>query len=154
MPTLEDAIKLAEYLHKNQVDKLGRPYIDHPKRVMNDIIAQGYAEWVGQAAVLHDVLEDCEVTINALLEMGYDQNVVRAVEALTRWPGLSNQEYYSNIQTNEVWRQIKLADIRDNTDPQRMNELPWQSRNRLKNKYATALNSLSSPWLHDTMPMC
>jgi len=44
--TLQDAIALAEFAHRNQHDKAGMPFIDHPKRVLASVQAQGVQPYV------------------------------------------------------------------------------------------------------------
>lgn len=81
--TLADAIALAEFAHRNQTDKAGLPYIDHPRRVMETVKSQGALPYVQQAAILHDVTEDTTFTTDMLLALGFSEatvNVVRLVD--------------------------------------------------------------------------
>lgn len=77
--TLGDVIALAEFAHRNQVDKAGMPYIEHPKRVMAAVQAQGHMPYVQMAAVLHDVTEDTAFTADMLLKLGVPEAAVEIV---------------------------------------------------------------------------
>lgn len=82
--TLSDAIALAEFAHRNQVDKAGLPYIEHPKRVLEKVKAQGGLPYVQMAAILHDVTEDTAFTSDMLLDLGIPESAVRIVNLLDR----------------------------------------------------------------------
>jgi hypothetical protein len=77
--TLGDIVALAEFAHRNQVDKAGMPYIEHPKRVMAAVQAQGHMPYVQMAAVLHDVTEDTAFTPTMLLDLGVPEAAVEIV---------------------------------------------------------------------------
>lgn len=85
MSTIERAIEIAARAHAGQVDKAGAPYILHPLRVMLAV----KTEEQQMAAVLHDVVEDTEVTFNELRAEGFAANVLEAVKALTKRDGES-----------------------------------------------------------------
>jgi len=77
MATLERAIAIAAAAHAGQVDKAGQPYILHPLRVMLRVAT----EHERIAAVLHDVVEDTDVTLHTLAAEGFAPEVIAAVEA-------------------------------------------------------------------------
>lgn len=106
------AIEIAEAAHADQVYPSPRfePFFDHPLRVMNAVdgpVAKA-------AAVLHDVLEDTDATVEALREEGMPGEVVNAVFALTRTPDVSYEAYVERVARNRIAREVKLADLRDN----------------------------------------
>ncbi len=115
IPTLEDAIALAAHAHRGQVDKGGQPYILHVLRVM----LRQEDETARFAAVLHDVLEDTQVTLADLRSAGYSEPVCAAVDCLTRRSGETYEEMIERVATNPLARQVKLADLADNLDPNR-----------------------------------
>lgn len=120
-PTLEDAISLAALKHKGQTDKAGAPYILHPLRVMANLGREA-SETERIAAVLHDVVEDCEVSSANLREIGFGEEVVEAVEALTK-RGDEKSDYMKAIRRvagNPVARRVKIADLTDNLDVSRI----------------------------------
>jgi hypothetical protein len=120
LSTLENAIALAVEKHRGQVDKAGAPYILHPLRVMLAVSS----EHERMAAVLHDVVEDCGVTLDDLRERGFPEAVVEAVEALTKRPDEHGPDrYFSFVERagqDEIARVVKLADIEDNMDLSRI----------------------------------
>jgi (p)ppGpp synthase/HD superfamily hydrolase len=82
--TLADAIRIAELAHFSQIDKAGLPYIEHPKRVLETVKAQGVAPYVQMAAVLHDVPEDTAFSHDVLLTLGFSEAVVNLTRLLDR----------------------------------------------------------------------
>lgn len=110
MSTLDKAIALAAAAHVGQVDKAGAPYILHPLRVM--LAVEG--EHAKMAAVLHDVVEDTDVTIADLSRAGFPKPVIAAVIALTKLPGMSRLEAARMAAADPIARVVKLADLADN----------------------------------------
>lgn len=110
--TLERAIALAATKHAGQLDKGGQPYILHPLRVM---MALGEVpDWVRIAAVLHDAIEDTDLTLEGLRQEGASDRVVELLSLLTRPPHRSYQEYIEAIGEDEEAELIKIADLEDN----------------------------------------
>ena len=116
MFTLEQAIEIAAAAHAGQVDKAGQPYILHPLRVM--LRVSGKHERM--AAVLHDVVEDTEVTLEQLASEGCPAEVLAAVEALTKRPGESRMDAAKRARSNPIARAVKLADNAENLDLRRI----------------------------------
>lgn len=114
-PTLEDAIALAARAHRGQVDKGGQPYILHVLRVM----LRQEDETARIVAVLHDVLEDTPVTLADLQTAGYDEHVCEAVDCLTRRSAETYEDMIERVAANPLARQVKLADLADNLNPER-----------------------------------
>jgi (p)ppGpp synthase/HD superfamily hydrolase len=130
--TLAHAVALAFAAHEGQVDKAGRPYIDHPLRVMLKI----QDDEARMAAVLHDVLEDSDITVVDLYEQGCPVDVVSAVVALTKRPAEPMEEYLERVAGDRLALMVKYADIADNTDPERLSLLPEEEADRLRGRYA------------------
>jgi (p)ppGpp synthase/HD superfamily hydrolase len=159
--TLSDVVALAEFAHRNQVDKAGLPYIEHPKRVLQKVQAQGGLPYVQMAAILHDVTEDTAFTPEMLLELGVPEGAVEIVRLVDRhvsvaeWRELHKEwgdhesfpdpdtYYYDQIRKNEWAVQVKLADIEDNLSTWRLTYLPQETQDRLKAKYAKAIELLT-----------
>lgn len=135
---VEQAKALAHRAHAGQVDKAGRPYIEHVTRVAAAVSGDPEAEAV---AWLHDVLEDCEDEGEALCRE-FPFAIYRAVSCLTRWPFLSHDEYYDRIRFEPIALRVKLADIADNADEARLALLPPDVAARLRRKYAKARKAL------------
>lgn len=116
---LSKAIIIATNAHKGQVDKAGQPYILHPLRVMNKV-KRIQCKIV---AILHDVIEDSEVTLRNLIEEGFSIEVITAVDHVTRRKLESYTEFIERVALNRMACEIKLADLEDNMDIFRMSVL-------------------------------
>jgi guanosine-3',5'-bis(diphosphate) 3'-pyrophosphohydrolase len=112
----EHAIQIAASAHAGQVDKAGEPYILHPIRVM--LRVEGVHERM--AAVLHDVVEDTDITLNALAQEEFPAPVVEAVAALTKQPGESRMEAAIRASKNSIALAVKLADNAENINLARL----------------------------------
>lgn len=136
--TLDDAIQLARRAHEGQLDKAGRPYIAHPLRVM------GYVkgEHERMTAVLHDVVEDTEVTLDDLSAAGCPADVLDAVAAISKHPGEPQADYLTRVMANPMALVVKRADIADNMSAERLGLLDRPTRERLQVKYEAALRQL------------
>ena len=118
--TLSDALALATRAHAGQLDKAGAPYIGHPQRVARSVAAAGGSETAQIAALLHDVVEDSDVSLDALADAGFGPEVVGAVDALTRRVGESYEDFVSRAGSHPITRLVKLADLADNLDGSRI----------------------------------
>jgi (p)ppGpp synthase/HD superfamily hydrolase len=118
MSNLATAIFIASNAHLNQLDKGGRPYILHPLHVMNKVSHLG--DDYMMAAVMHDVLEDSDVTIHDLAKHGFNVKVVYAVAVLQHDEGLPYMDYIMLLATNPIARAVKIADLEHNMDISRM----------------------------------
>jgi (p)ppGpp synthase/HD superfamily hydrolase len=109
---LEVALEVACRAHRGQryPSPEGQPYILHPLRVI--LAVDGLRAQA--AAVLHDVLEDAEVTVEELGAAGLPTDVVDAVVALTRRPGQSYERYVEQVACDVIAREVKPADLADN----------------------------------------
>jgi len=137
---LERAIEIAVEAHKGQLDKGGSPYILHPLRVMMSV--NGESEKI--VAVLHDVVEDSDWTFEALLTDGFSNEVIEALKSVTKKS--DNEDYDSFIQRairNPIGHKVKIADLRDNLDVNRIAELGEKDLQRI-NKYKKALKILTA----------
>lgn len=118
MATLERAIEIAASAHSGQTDKAGKPYILHPLRVM--LRVSSMEERI--VAVLHDVVEDTAVTLEQLAQEGFSQQIIEAVQALTKLPGESRIQAACRAKLNPIARTVKLADNAENMDLSRISE--------------------------------
>lgn len=129
MATLERAIELAASAHAGQVDKAGQPYILHPLRVMLRVSTTHER----MAAVLHDVVEDTKVvTLERLRSEGFPDEVVRAVDALTKREGETRLEAAARAAAHPIARVVKLADNAENMDLSRIAEPTDKDRERVE----------------------
>ena len=92
-------------------------------------------------ALLHDVIEDCEVSL-ADLEEDFPPEIVAAVNAITKRDGEDPDDYYTRVKANSLATQVKLSDLGDNGHPARLALLDDETRARLMTKYAHAAREL------------
>ena len=128
MATLEQAISLAAKQHEGQVDKANAPYILHPLRVMLNVPTIQHKI----VAVLHDILEDTETTIEDLYQFGFQEHPIDAIVALTKKQGETRLEAAQRARQNPIARVVKLADINDNMDLSRIQSPTVKDFERLK----------------------
>ncbi|MEZ6032860.1 MAG: HD domain-containing protein [Planctomycetaceae bacterium] len=116
MATIEKALEIAARAHDGVKDKEGEPYILHPIRVM--IGVEGEAARI--VAVLHDVVEDTEVTIEDIKAEGFSDEVIVALSLVTHAADQPYADYVMACKGNDIARQVKLSDLRDNSSLKRM----------------------------------
>ena len=85
----ERAERVARTAHADQTSADGRPYIDHPLAVARVLEGLGADEASIVAAILHDVVEDSDLSIGDV-ESGFGGDVARLVEALTEDPAIDD----------------------------------------------------------------
>jgi (p)ppGpp synthase/HD superfamily hydrolase len=143
---LHRAIEIAAEAHRHQTDKAGAPYILHPLRVMSAMTTE--EERI--VAVLHDVVEDGPGwTFERLEAEGFSASVMNALRLVTKLPedeGKDTDTYLRFVRRtkqNPVARRVKTADIRDNLDATRLQELTEKDRLRM-NRYLAALRELGA----------
>ncbi len=136
---VQRAKDLAHRAHAGQVDKAGRPYIEHVARVAAAVSDDPEAEAV---AWLHDVLEDAP-EFDAEVFATFPGEVYGCVDCLTR-SGYINARgnYYSVIRRHPIALRVKLADIADKANEDRLAVLDGKTAARLRAKYARALRAL------------
>lgn len=138
--SLQKAIKIATDAHYGQVDQTGEPYILHPMRVM--LRFPPGDDLHRMVAILHDVLEDTNVTFTNLVDIGIPMSAVDAVDALTRGKNEPYDSYLTRVENNEVATQVKIYDMQDNLDASRLAHLPEDVQQRLIKKYTRGLMRL------------
>jgi (p)ppGpp synthase/HD superfamily hydrolase len=127
MSTLDDALAIAVEAHRGQFDKAGQPYILHPLRVMMRFATP--SERI--VAVLHDVVEDSPTSVADLRAAGFDEDVVRAVDHLTRREDETYEAFIERAATNSIAKRVKLADLEDNMTVTRLQTLDDRAMERL-----------------------
>ncbi|MFK8113635.1 MAG: HD domain-containing protein [Rubripirellula sp.] len=138
MSDLQRAIEIAVDAHRGQTRKDGSPYVLHPLRLMMavDSIEQKIV------AVLHDVVEDTEVTMEEVRAEGFSQDVLAALRLVTHVEGVSYEDYINRIKPNPIARAVKLADLKDNSNLFEIPEVKQKDLERM-GKYHRAYKTLS-----------
>lgn len=137
-------VKLAEMIaaeaHKNQVDKGGHPYIEHPKAVAAGVTT----ELEKTVAWLHDVVEDTSFTLEDI-ESIFGNTVRDAVDAITRREGEDRTAYLERVRANKTATAVKLSDLRHNSDLSRISNRPLEEKDyeRVK-KYKAEIQLLNT----------
>ncbi len=132
-------MKLCYAAHKEQTDKSGIPYVFHPIHVaeqMND-------ETTTVVALLHDVVEDTDYTLEDLRNMGFGDDVINALALLTHRKQVPYLQYVAGLKENPVAKAVKLADLRHNSDLTRLDAVDEKAKARLE-KYKAAIKLLES----------
>jgi (p)ppGpp synthase/HD superfamily hydrolase len=131
------ALKLCFDVHKEQVDKSGLPYVFHPFHLAE----QMETEDTTIVALLHDVVEDSELTLDDLRQMGFGDAVIAALALLTHDPAVEYMDYVRAIKDNAIARAVKLADLRHNSDLTRLDTVDEKALAR-REKYLQAMTLL------------
>jgi (p)ppGpp synthase/HD superfamily hydrolase len=137
--SLERAIAIAAAAHEGQVDKGGSPYILYPLKVM--LRVDTLEERI--VAVLHDVVEDCSVSLDDLRKEGFSETVLTAIESVTKVLGESYEAFIERSAQNPIGRAVKLADLEENSDLSRIAQPSWDDLERIE-KYRRAIGVLRS----------
>lgn len=145
LPSLEETIAFITAAHAGQTDKGGQAYHLHPIAVMNRL-PEGADLDLKLAALLHDVLEDTAFDRQHLAAMGYSKRTLDAVEAVTQIDG-DPRSYAEKIDAiiasgNRDAIQLKLADMSENMDPDRLAALPSDKRAYFLAKYSGPFEAL------------
>lgn len=134
----EKAMQIAIKVHRGQLDKGGNDYINHPIRVSENCSLD--EEKV--VALLHDTIEDGDITADYLLMQGFPHDIVDAVLSVSRKRGEDYFDFIQRCKANPIGRRVKIADLKDNMDITRLNELTEKDIERLK-KYHKAYKMLT-----------
>ena len=124
--------------HKEQVDKSGMPYVYHPYRIAE----QMEDEYSTCVALLHDVVEDTDITLDDLKNKGFPQEVIEAIALMTHDDDTPYFDYIKRIKTNPLATAVKLADLQDNSNYERLDKVEIKDLQRLE-KYREAKRILS-----------
>jgi (p)ppGpp synthase/HD superfamily hydrolase len=142
MDPIAMADAIAAEAHAGQVDKAGMPYVGHVRRVASYVDPANTDAVV--AALLHDVFEDTGINAAELRDRGIAPATIDAIELLTRRSDQPSASYYQRISEHPTAREVKLADLADNTDPDRLATLTESDRVRLTQKYGGAYAALGA----------
>lgn len=139
MSTLEQAISIAALAHEGQTDKAGASYILHPLRMM--LTLETESERI--VAMLHDVIEDTPWTYEMLRKRGFTEEILVALETVTKREGEDYESFILRAATNPLGLKVKLADLIDNSDLTRISAPTKKDFARLE-KYKRAIATLQA----------
>ena len=132
------AMQICFDAHKDQVDKAGLPYVFHPMHLAEQMTDEASV----CTALLHDVIEDTEMTIADLAAAGFPAEILRAVELVTHKDNESYWQYISDIKADPIARAVKLADLHHNSDLSRLSQVDEWALARVE-RYRKAIEMLS-----------
>ena len=139
--TLEEAIRVAVDAHAGQIDKAGKPYILHPLRVMMTVESPSL-DSARKVAILHDVAEDSRWTLESLdAAHGLSSEEQAALRLLTHGEHEDYDAYVERPASNPLARAVKIADLRDNLDVTRLEQVTEKDAKRIS-KYLRSLRRL------------
>lgn len=133
------ALRISFNAHKDQVDKSGMPYVYHPFIVAEGVEDDG--EYAVCAALLHDVVEDTDITFKDLQAEGFPKEVLDAIRLLTHDDSVPYFEYLDGIKDNPIAKAVKLSDLHHNMDIGRLDKIDDKALKRLE-KYSKAMDIL------------
>ena len=131
------ALKFAFDAHCGQTDKAGLPYIHHPLHVAEQMTD----ELSAAAALLHDVMEDCNVSCEDLRKAGFPESLIVTLCHLTHAKDVPYLDYIRALRTDPVAVRVKLADLAHNSDLSRMDVITEKDKLRVQ-KYQEATKIL------------
>ncbi len=135
---LSKATKIAVEIHNIQLDRSNQPYINHVLRVMN--LGQTIQEKI--VGALHDVIEDSNLSIDDLINEGFENYILDAVHAITFYDKQETyDEYIDRVICNPIALRVKLNDLSDNMDLRRLEVIDEKVIERLK-KYFSAYKKI------------
>ena len=119
------ASKIAYEAHKNQFDKAGVPYIFHPIHIAEQMDSEESCV----VALLHDVIEDSNITLE-ILSKYFNDDIITALRVLTKKENDDYVMYIKRVKTNKLATKIKLKDLEHNRDLTRLDEVTDKDRKR------------------------
>lgn len=130
------AMIIAYNAHQGQVDRAGVPYIYHPIHLAEQMDTE--TECV--VALLHDVVEDTDITFADLYEY-FPKEIIDILKLLTHDKSVDYMDYVKKIKENSIAKKIKIADIKHNSDESRLDKITPKDILR-RGKYQKALKIL------------
>ncbi len=131
------AMKISFKAHKNQTDKNGMPYIFHPIHLAEQMTD----EKTICVALLHDVVEDTDITFEELENEGFTEDIIDALKLMTHDDSVPYMDYVKEIKTNRIATTVKIADLKHNSDLTRLDIVDEKAIKRVE-KYKKAIELL------------
>lgn len=136
-PLTKKAYKIAFEAHRDQTDKTGLPYIHHPLH----LAAQMTDEVTTCVALLHDVVEDSDMTFEELEKEGFGEEIIAALRLMTHDDSVPYMDYVRDIKKNPIAAKVKMADLMHNSDTTRLDVITERDIQRAE-KYKKAMEIL------------
>lgn len=131
------ALRISFEAHKDQVDKTGLPYVFHPFHLAEHMDDEAST----CVALLHDVIEDTDMTFEDLENEGFTKEIISALRLLTHDDIVPYMDYVKEIKHNEIAKKVKLADLKHNSDLSRLDIIDEAALKR-NEKYKKAIELL------------
>lgn len=127
------ALIIVDVMFKDVKDKSGEPYINHLLTVSNNLDTPS-EKIVG---LLHDLVEDTDTTFEELKEVRFNDTIIEALKLVTKKEGESYPDFIDRIinSNNIIALKVKIKDMENNMDPNRLDKLPDDLKEKLQNKY-------------------
>ena len=139
---IEKAYRFAMKAHEGQIDKGGKPYIDHVMYVASKFVDNHELRIV---AMLHDVVEDTKYSIEDIESEGFSKDIIDALKIITKPDDMDYMEYIEYVSSNELASRVKMADLKHNMDITRLDN-PTDYDIRRVDKYKKALEYLEKKY--------
>ena len=136
-------MKISFDAHKNQVDKSGIPYVFHPFHLAEQMVDEDTTI----AALLHDTVEDTNLTFDYLRKQGIPEHIIVALKLLTHDESVPYLDYIKLIKENDIAKTVKIADLKHNIDLTRLDEIGEKDMARVE-KYKKAIETLENNMSH------
>lgn len=136
-PLTKKAMKLIYEKHMNQYDKSNLPYVFHPLLVASQMDDENTT----LTALLHDIVEDTDITFDDLKAEGFPDEVICALKLLTHNNNVDYYKYVENLSDNDIARKVKMCDLKHNMDLSRLDEITPKDIKRYE-KYNSCYNYL------------
>lgn len=141
MTDLEKAYTLSKKLHSGQVDRAGKPYFNHIQRVFKSIRKQFPTDdSLAIVALLHDSVEDTPMSISQIKKLFGDE-ISRSINAISKKSNEEYSSYLNRVKVNKMARIVKIADIKDNLNLDRLSTVGAEDFKRVE-KYKKAIKYL------------
>ena len=137
-PLTKKAMRIAFAAHKEQTDKNGMPYIYHPVHLAEQMTDESTV----CVALLHDVIEDTDMTLEQLQAEGFTPEIIAALRLMTHDESVPYMDYVAQIKTNPIAAAVKLADLKHNSDLTRLDHVDEYALARAE-KYKKAIAILT-----------
>lgn len=132
------AMRIAFEAHKEQTDKTGMPYIYHPIHLAEQMSDEAST----CVALLHDVVEDTDMTFEQLQAEGFTPEIISALRLMTHDEAIPYLDYVAEIKNNSIAAKVKLADLKHNSDLTRLDNIDERAVRRVE-KYKKAIELLT-----------